>query len=267
MRLACASPRSDPAACRRWNSRDNGPRTGGCWRSHVVQVLVGLVKIDSPVLKDLRRRLWAIVPAVPGIGRGLQGLSIRLLVSGAEWGLVFTLCWRRRRVVPIHGQPVLGDCRTGERSGSRASCGEDSVDCWSPTRRRLTAQGAWSAAGIGGRFSDSGSCCVADSGVADSGTSGITALSCLSSSIMRLHQGSFVPKGLANRRFWCIRMLAGYFLPLLRRGHFVSCGTGGYFNETEAWTSGTLPWRRYRRFVPDVRICRYWHHETSISTF
>ncbi len=33
------------------------------------------------------------------------------------------------------------------------------------------------------------------------------------------------------------------------------------------YSSETLPWRQYRQFVPDVSICRYRHHETSISTF
>jgi hypothetical protein len=36
------------------------------------RALVGLVKIEAPVLKDLGQRQQAMKPAIPGIHRGLQ---------------------------------------------------------------------------------------------------------------------------------------------------------------------------------------------------
>jgi hypothetical protein len=59
--------------------------------------LIRFVKIDSPVVKDLERgRRSGIAVAV----------VLSIILTAAEWGLVFTLCWRRRRVVINHGQPV-----------------------------------------------------------------------------------------------------------------------------------------------------------------
>jgi hypothetical protein len=66
--------------------------------------LVRLVEIDTPAVKDLERgRRSRIAVAV----------VLSIILTAAEWGLVSTWCWRRpRRVVIIHGQPVLDGCRT-----------------------------------------------------------------------------------------------------------------------------------------------------------
>ncbi len=111
-RSPCASPRPGPAACRRRNSRYNAPSKSLCWRSLVVWGPCRTCEKDVPALKDLELRLLAVEIGDPWLCIEQHGLCIRLLVTGAEWGLVFTLCWWRSRVVPMHGQPVLGGCRT-----------------------------------------------------------------------------------------------------------------------------------------------------------